>query len=78
MHGVTSFNLFHFLPSFSAETGSYVDVEGPGASHYRAVRTAMHELGLMEDVIQNGGVFAPSAHVALLYSESVRLERALG
>jgi hypothetical protein len=72
LHGVTTFNLFHFLPSFSAPTGSYVDIEGNGAAHYREVRSAFSELGIFEDVVQDGAVFRPPAmaRIGLLYSES--------
>lgn len=66
-HGVKYLNTFMFEPSWSGYTCDYVDGDG-GA--YPAVRAALNELGLFEDIIQGGVAQAGGAKVALLYSDS--------
>jgi hypothetical protein len=63
-HGTRIFNLFDFRPAVHSYTENYVN----GTEMYLTVRTALHELGTFEDVIQEGTV--QPAKVGLFFSET--------
>lgn len=63
-HGVKIFNLYEMRPVQAAYTENHVDAP----EMYGAVRTALHELGSFEDIVQDGHV--PQARVALWFSEA--------
>ena len=52
-HGVTMINLYEFRPCLASYTENYVDA---GWGMYGAVRQALGELSLFEDIIQDGRV----------------------
>jgi hypothetical protein len=51
-HGAKIFNLFEFRPIQTAYTENYCS----SPQMYQAIRQALHELGLFEDIIQDGQV----------------------
>lgn len=51
-HGVKIFNLFELRPGQAAYTENHVDAP----EMYQAVRTAIHELGEFDDIVQDGRV----------------------
>ena len=66
-HGVTNIDLFDLETSTMGYTCDYVGADG-GA--YPAVRAALNEVGLFEDIIKFGAVNPDGVAVAILYSES--------
>jgi hypothetical protein len=63
-HGAKIFNLFEFRPVQAAYTENHV-------SHpdmYREIRESLHELGLFEDIVQDGVL--PTGVAALWFSET--------
>jgi len=63
-HGVKVFNLFELRPVQAAYTENHVDAP----EMYQAIRTAIHELGTFDDIVQDGRVRPGKA--ALWFSET--------
>jgi hypothetical protein len=71
-HGVTNLDLFLFETSLMGYTCDYVDADG-GA--YPGTRAALNQLGMFEDIIQEGVVQPQGAAVAILHSETTDIWR---
>ena len=61
---MTNFNLFELRPVQAAYTENHVD----RPQMYQAIRTALHELGMFEDIVQDGQVRGGTT--ALWFSEA--------
>jgi hypothetical protein len=67
---VTKIDLFQFQTAIMGYTCDYVDADG-GA--YPSARAALNQVGLFEDIVQDGVVQPHGAPVAILYSETAEI-----